>query len=99
MTEKRDFHAYQPMAMRLHERYNIDYLCTDDYDVYKKYNIANNHLTTKAETCLVESKNSLLRHYLARFARKTKRYSKEIDMIEASIIILFNKQLALSIII
>jgi insertion element IS1 protein InsB len=99
VTESRDFHAYQPMAMRLHEAYNIEYLCTDDYDVYKKYHIGNKHLTTKSETCLVESKNSLLRHYLARFARKTKRYSKAIDMIEASIIILFNKHLALSIII
>ena len=85
------------MALRLEEKYKIDYLCTDDYDVYKKFNIANNHLTTKAETSLVESKNSLIRHYLARFNRKTKRASKAMDMVEASILLLFNKNIALSI--
>ncbi|MCC8369842.1 MAG: IS1 family transposase, partial [Rickettsia endosymbiont of Stiretrus anchorago] len=41
--------------------------------------------------------NSLLRHYLARFNRKTKRYSKAIDMIYNSILLLFNKNLLLSI--
>ena len=46
---------------------------------------------TKKETALVESKNALLRHYLARFNRKTKRYSKAKDMIENSILLLFNK--------
>jgi insertion element IS1 protein InsB len=48
-------------------------------------------LVTKSETALVESKNSLIRHYLARFNRKTKRYSKALDMITNSILILFNK--------
>jgi insertion element IS1 protein InsB len=97
VSSERDFSAYFPMALRLSERYHINYLCTDDYKVYSKFNIADKHLTTKSETCLVESKNALLRHYLARFARKTKRYSKAVDMIEASILILFNKKLAVSI--
>lgn len=97
MTDSREFSAYLPMALRLEEKYKIDYLCTDDYDVYKKFNIANHHLSTKSETSLVESKNSLLRHYLARFNRKTKRFSKAIDMVEASILLLFNKNIALSI--
>ncbi len=51
---------------------------------------------TKAETSLVESKHSFIRHYLARFNRKTKRYSKAIDMIENSLLMLFNKELLLS---
>ena len=97
MTDSREFSAYLPMASRLEEKYKIDYLCTDDYAVYKKFKIANNHLTTKAETSLVESKNSLIRHYLARFNRKTKRGSKAMDRIEASILLLFNKNIAFSI--
>jgi insertion element IS1 protein InsB len=59
--------------------------------------ISERHVVTKAETSLIESKNSLIRHYLARFNRKTKRYSKAIDMIENSLLLLFNKSLTLSI--
>ncbi len=59
--------------------------------------IAKRHVVTKSETSLVESKNSLIRHYLARFNRKTKRYSKAIDMIENSLLLLFNRNLIESI--
>ncbi len=34
------------------------------------------HIVDKAETCLVEAKNSSLRDMLARLNRRTKRYSK-----------------------
>ncbi|MGX6960742.1 MAG: IS1 family transposase [Rickettsia endosymbiont of Pentastiridius leporinus] len=71
--------------------------CSDHYDVYEAYKVAKKHYFTKKETALVESFNSLLRHYLARFNRKTKRYSKAIDMIYNSILLLFNKNLSLSI--
>lgn len=83
--------------MRIEAKYKINILCSDDYDVYKKYLISGRHVITKAETSLVESKNSLLRHYLARFHRKTKRYSKTIEMVKNSIFILFNKKELLSI--
>jgi insertion element IS1 protein InsB len=86
------------MAMRLEESYDTDISCSDHYDVYGQYKIAGRHYMTKAETCLVESFNSLIRHYLARFNRKTKRYSKSIDMIYNSILMLFNKDLLLSIV-
>ena len=86
------------MALKLGRKYNIDYLCGDGYEVYSKYSISRKHSTTKAETSLVESFNSLIRHYLARFNRKTKRYSKSFDMIVDSLTLLFYKHL-LSIII
>jgi insertion element IS1 protein InsB len=86
------------MATRIEKSFNIKILCTDGYDVYAKYRLAFRHVVTKAETSLVESKNSLIRHYLARFNRKTKRYSKAIDMIENSLILLFNKDLLSSIV-
>ncbi|WP_157211911.1 hypothetical protein [Rickettsia akari] len=59
--------------------------------MYGKYKLALQHVVTKVETALVESKNSLIRHYLARFNRKTKRYNKALDMIENSLLLLFNK--------
>ena len=76
------------MAYRLEKQYNIEYLCTDAYETYSKYIISKQHTTTKTETALVESFNSLIRHYLARFNRKTKRYSKKLDMIIDSLILL-----------
>lgn len=85
------------MALRLKENYNIEISCSDGYEVYGKFRVADKHYYTKKETALVESFNSLIRHYLARFHRKTKRYSKAIDMVYNSILMLFNKDLLLSI--
>ena len=80
------------LALRLEKKYKIKILATDGYDAYQKYRIAESHIITKAETCLVESKNSLIRHYLARFNRRTKRYSKAFDMIFNSIFLFFNRK-------
>ncbi len=78
------------------KNYNVDISASDYYGVYNKYIFAKRHIMTKAEISLVESKNSLIRHYFARFNRKTKRYSKDIDMIENFLLMLFNKELLLS---
>lgn len=75
------------MAFRL-EKYNINYLCSDDYPVYAKYKISKEHLITKSETCLIEAKNSSLRDNLARLNRKTKKYSKSLKMLELSVYLL-----------
>ena len=48
------------------------------------------HKITKAETCLVESYNSVLRYYLARLHRKTKCYSKSKEMLRLSVLLLLN---------
>jgi insertion element IS1 protein InsB len=79
------------MALRLNERYKINHLCTDGYKAYSKFNFANNHHTTKSETCLVEAKNSSLRDNLARLNRQTKRYSKSIKMLGISVFLWMNK--------
>jgi IS1 family transposase len=49
------------------------------------------HIANKKETCLIESINSSIRNYLARFTRKTKRYSKSIEMLMLSLYLLFDK--------
>ena len=88
------------MAQRLEKQgYKVRILCTDGYGGYASYHLAELHLVTKSETSLVESKNSLIRHYLARFNRRTKRYSKAFDMIFCSLLMLFYKSLLLSILI
>lgn len=58
------------MAFRLDESYNIEISASDYYAVYGQYKIVGRHIMTKAETSLVESTNSMIRQYLARFNRK-----------------------------
>ena len=74
------------MVLRLQPK-KIKYLCTDDYDAYKKVQIAEKHVITKAETSLVEAKNSSLRDNLARLNRRTKRFSKTKEMLEFTMIL------------
>ena len=90
--------TYINLALRLQAKFNVENLCTDKYEAYCFIEIAKKHHRTKAETALIEAKNSIVRHYLARFNRKTKRFSKSIDMIQASLNLLFYKKIALSII-
>ena len=90
ITTAKEFSDYLPLALRLTQRFRIDISASDDNPVYQQFSIARRHAATKAETALVECYNGLIRHYLARFHRKTKRYSKAIDMIEHSILLLFN---------
>lgn len=90
--------VYVRMAKRLERKgYKVSILCTDGYEGYGYYRLAKRHVISKSETSLVESKNSLIRLNLARFNRKTRRFSKAFDMIFTSLIILIHKSLALSI--
>lgn len=57
----------------------------------RKLSLQKKHIQTKAETYTVESYNSRVRHYLARFKRKTKCYTKTEHMIEKSLKLLFLK--------
>ena len=66
-----------PLALRISGKYNVSISTSDYYEVYNKFHIGDRHVMTKAETALVESKNTLIRHYLPRFNRKTLRYSKK----------------------
>ena len=87
MSLSRDQEAYQVLEKRL-MRYNIEYLCSDEYSVYKEQILSPHHIADKSETCLVESKNSSLRDNLARLNRRTKKYSKSLEMLELSIYLL-----------
>jgi IS1 family transposase len=62
-------------------------VCTDGNPSYAEIfeeNTDIEHIVTKAETCLVESYNSVLRYYLPRLQRKTKCYSKSENMLRLS---------------
>jgi insertion element IS1 protein InsB len=48
------------------------------------------HIKTKAETYTVERYNSLFRHFLARMRIKSKCYSKKIEMLKLSFLLLMH---------
>ncbi len=55
--------------------------------------IAQIHIQSKSETCLVEAFNSSLRDMLARLNRRTKRISKSLEMLRLTLVLFFNKDL------
>ena len=55
---------------------------SDDYISYKRIIPKNKHITGKKYTSMVENFNGRVRHYLARFHRRTKCYSKSLEMMK-----------------
>jgi insertion element IS1 protein InsB len=56
------------------------------------------HTQSKAETYTVEGYHSILRHFLARLRRKTKCYTKSLEMLKYSVLLLMkhrNKEITI----
>ena len=67
------------------------------YDVaFSRMNIPEAHTMTKKHTHLIESSNSSIRDNLARFNRKTKRFTKSLDMLVITLELFFNRHLVLN---
>ena len=58
---------------------------TDYWKSYEDFVLKKNHIKSKAETYTVEGYNSLFRHFLARLRRKTKCYTKSLEMLIYSV--------------
>jgi insertion element IS1 protein InsB len=65
---------------------------TDYWKPYTNFIPKDKHIQSKAQTYTVEGYNSLLRHFLARLRRKSKCYSKSIEMLYLSIKLLILKR-------
>lgn len=66
---------------------------TDFWKSYEEIVPSEQLLQTKTETYTVESYNGLIRHFLARFRRKTKCYSKSEDILKYSLMLLMTKKI------
>ncbi|MDR2732962.1 MAG: IS1 family transposase [Fibromonadaceae bacterium] len=80
--------------------HKVGFFASDHWKSYREFVPRQKHLETKAETYTVEGYNSRIRHYLARFRRKSKCYSKAEYMIIYSLKLLFlklNNELAISV--
>ncbi len=66
----------------------IGEVMTDHWRAYAEFLPKEIHTQSKAETYTVEGYNSIFRHFLARLRRKSKCYTKSIEMLKYSIILL-----------
>lgn len=76
---------------------NIGAIFTDANSCYRlafeRHGVAVPHLETKAQTHLIEAANSSIRDNLARFNRRSKRFSKTFAMLDATLTLFFNRHL------
>jgi insertion element IS1 protein InsB len=60
-------------------------VATDYWKPHENFFPKKLHVQSKAETFTVEGYNSLFRHFLARMRRKSKCYSKSVEMLKYSV--------------
>ncbi len=65
-------------------------IATDYWKPYEHIVPPGKHIQSKAETFTVEGYNSLFRHFLARMRRKSKCYSKKVEMLKLSVLLLMH---------
>jgi insertion element IS1 protein InsB len=68
----------------------MNYIASDYWKPYESIIPEEKHIQSKKETFTVEGYNSLFRHFLARMRRKSKCYSKKLEMFKLSIILLMH---------
>jgi IS1 family transposase len=72
--------------------HDIGHIMTDYWKLYELFLPSERHTQSKAETFTVEGYNSLFRHFLARLRRKSKCYSKSMEMLLYSVTLLMLKR-------
>ncbi|WP_425452165.1 IS1 family transposase [Moraxella bovis] len=87
---RRDTNTFKQLYNQLNI-HNIQLFCSDYWKSYLEVIPKSKHMTSKAQTFTIEGYNSLIRHFTARFRRKSKCYSKSEKMIENTLNLLFAK--------
>ena len=90
VCDKRDTNTFKRLYQQLNT-HNIQLFCSDYCKSYREVIPKPKHITSKAQTFTIEGYNSLIRHFIARFRRKSKCYSKSEKMIENTLNLLFAK--------
>jgi insertion element IS1 protein InsB len=68
----------------------MKYIASDYWKPYESIIPKGKHIQTKAATFTIEGYNSLFRHFLARMRRKSKCYSKTMEMLNLSLLLLMH---------
>ncbi|WP_129596577.1 IS1 family transposase [Methanohalophilus profundi] len=77
---------------------DIKEVMTDHWKAYAEFLPEAIHTQSKAETYTIEGYNSIFRHFLARLRRKSKCYTKSLEMLRYSVLLLMkyrNRELAI----
>ena len=90
-TGSRGQKAFKTLLRQL-QKYPIKNYATDTWKIYENLP-SDKHLIGKQHTTRIESLNANVRHYLARFRRRARCYSKCPLMVELSLFLLFFKNL------
>ena len=76
---------------------NISHIYTDANSCYglafERNGVREPHTQTKTQTHLIEASNSSIRDNLARFNRRSKRFSKSNQMLDVTLSLFFNRHL------
>ena len=80
----RDQMTFERLLARLW-RWKVRLVCTDEYVVYEQSLSAGRHYAGKDQTVALERTHSRLRHWLARFRRRTCVVSRSREMVDRSI--------------
>lgn len=80
----RDQVTFERLLARL-RRWKVRLICTDESGVYQQALSAGRHYTGKDQTVALERTHSRLRHWLARFRRRTCVVSRSREMVDRSI--------------
>ena len=88
---KTDTNTFKRLYQQLNT-HNIQLFFSDYWKSYRQVILKPKHITSKAQTFTIEGYNSLIRHFIARFTRKSKCYSKSEKMIENTLNLLFAKR-------
>lgn len=87
---KTDTNTFKRLYQQLNT-HSIQLFFSDYWKSYRQVILKPKHITSKAQTFTIEGYNSLIRHFIARFTRKSKCYSKSEKMIENTLNLLFAK--------
>lgn len=87
---KTDTNTFKRLYQQLNT-HSIQLFFSDYWKSYRQVILKPKHITSKAQTFTIEGYNSLIRHFIARFTRKSKYYSKSEKMIENTLNLLFAK--------
>ena len=77
----RDKETFSKLMDRL-KKWNVEFFCTDGYNVYNQVIDKNKLLQTKSQTYFLEQNNGRQRHWYARFRRKSIVVSKSLEMVD-----------------
>ena len=92
MLGSRGTETGQKLFDKVDSKSPFSFYMTDYWKPYEEMIPEDRHYQSKEETYTVEGYNSILRHFLAILRQKSKCYSKSVEMLKYSLLLLMEKR-------